>query len=516
MAARRLLFLDSQGLTAYRWQPGGPHAEASFEADPAGLEAFDEYLNQRSTSLFYLLADVAEEGFQIDALPYVRGSDRDEMLKRKLSQYFYGTPLSVAISLGRAKSGRRDEKFLFAGLTGYPQLEPWLQTLRGAEAQLAGVYSVPLILASLIGKLIDKTKPVLLMSVTRAGLRQTFFDNGQLRFSRLTPMGTSMVGDLATACGTETKKMYQYLAGQRLIARDAPMQTLVLAHPSHFGIIGDRCESTPERQVQMVDLVAEAAKYGLKEAPADSRGDAFFLHLLARRAPAEQFAPPAERRQFRLWQTRVVLNSVAGFIVVASLLYGGSQMFDFVELANTNSLLQSEVDLGKRRYSGMLQDLPPVPIGYDRLRAVTDRFEALAKRSPGPEPILERISQALNKSPKVDLTKLDWWIANSPDEAQTTSGGGTTARSNTGGPVATGNGYAVVSIQAQLPLSMVNDHRTQLDTVNAFAEMLRGPDVQVQVVTLPFETESGKSIRSTDASGLIDPPRFVLKMARQL
>jgi len=514
MTARRLLFLDSLGLTAYRWQTGGPYAEATFTADPAGLDAFDEYLNQRHTSLFYLLADVADEGFQIEDLPYVHGSDRDEMLKRKLSQYFYGTPLSMAMSLGRAKSGRRDEKFLFAGLTGYPQFEPWLQTIRGAEAQLAGVYSVPLVLASLIGKLIDKTKPVLLMSVGRAGLRQTFFDSGQLRFSRLTPMATGMIGEVATACGTETKKIYQYLASQRLIARDTPLETLVLAHPTHFGIIGDRCESTPERQMQMVDLVAEAAKHGLKEVPADSHGDNLFLHLLTRHAPADQFAPAAERRQFRLWQTRLALNSIAGGILAASLLYAGSQMVSHVELATANSMLQSEVELGKRRYSGMLQGLPQVSIGYDSLRALTDRFEALAMRSPGPEPMLEHISLALNKSPKVDLTKLDWWIANSPDEAPAALGGA--SRTNAGGPVATGSGYAVVNIQAQLPVSMVSDHRSQLDAVNAFAEMLRGPDIQIQVVTLPFETESGKSIRSTDASGLVDPPRFVLKMARKL
>ncbi|MBI5784709.1 MAG: hypothetical protein HZA64_04545 [Rhodocyclales bacterium] len=514
MTARRLLFLDSLGLTAYRWQTGGPHAEATFTADSAGLEAFDEYLNQRHTSLFYLLADVADEGFQIEDLPYVHGSDRDEMLQRKLSQYFYGTPLSMAMSLGRAKTGRRDEKFLFAGLTGYPQFEPWLQTIRGAEAQLAGVYSVPLVLISLVGKVVDKTKPVLLMSVTRAGLRQTFFDSGQLRFSRLTPMATNMVGEVATACGTETKKIYQYLASQRLVVRDAPLQTLVLAHPSHFGIIGDRCESTPERQVQMVDLVAEAAKHGLKEVPADSRGDALFLHLLARQAPSDQFAPAPERRQFRLWQTRVALNGIAGVVLAASLLYAGSQMINHVELSGANGLLQSEVDLGKRRYSGMLQDLPPVSISYDSLRVLTDRFEALAKRSPGPEPMLEHISLALSKSPKVDLTKLDWSIANSPDE--TPSGIGAASRGNAGGPAATGSGYAVVRIQAQLPLSMVSDHRSQLDAVNAFAEMLRGPDIQVQVLTLPFETESGKSIRSTDASGLVDPPRFVLKMARKL
>jgi hypothetical protein len=514
MTARRLLFLDSLGLTAYRWQAGGPHAEATFTADQAGLQAFDEYLNQRHTSLFYLLADVADEGFQIEDLPYVSGSDRAEMLKRKLSQYFYGTPLSMAMSLGRAKAGRRDEKFLFAGLTGYPQFEPWLQTIRGAEAQLAGVYSVPLVLASLVGKLIDKTKPVLLMSVSRAGLRQTFFDSGQLRFSRLTPMATNMIGEVATACGTETKKIYQYLASQRLIARDTPLQTLVLAHPSHFGIIGDRCETTPERQVQMVDLVAEAAKHALKEVPADSRGDALFLQLLARHTPADQFAPAPERRQFRLWQTRVALNGVAGVILAASIAYAGSQMVSHVELAGANSLLQSEVDLGKRRYNGMLQGLPQVSIGYDSLRVLTDRFEVLARRSPGPEPMLEHISGALNKSPKVDLTKVDWWLAGSPDETPAAIGG--TARPSAGGPAATGGGYAVVRIQAQLPLSMVSDHRSQLDAVNSFAEMLRGPDIQVQVVTLPFETESGKSIRSTDASGLVDPPRFVLRMSRKL
>jgi hypothetical protein len=514
MTARRLLFLDSLGLTAYRWQAGVPHAEANFTADPDGLSAFDEYLNQHHSSLFHLLADVADEAFQIEDLPYVHGSDRQEMLQRKLSQYFYGTPLSLVKSLGRAKSGRRDEKFLFAGLTGYAQFEPWLQTLRGAEAQLAGVYSVPFLLSNLVGKVIEKSKPVLLMSVTRAGLRQTFFDGGQLRFSRLTPMTTHLIGDVASACGTETRKIYQYLAGQRLVARDAPLQTLVLAHPNHFGIIGDRCESTPERSVQMLDLVAEAAKHGLKEVPADSRADALFLHLLAGRAPAEQFAPPPERRQYRLWQTRVALSSAAAAIFLASLLYAGWQMKTHVELATTNSLLQSEVDLGKRRYNAMLQGLPPVAIGYDSLRTVTDRFEALARRSPGPEPSFQHISRALAKVPKVDISKIDWWIASNPDESRST--GAMAGRPSAGGSVANGNGYAIALIQAQLPLSMVSDHRSQLETVNAFAEALRDQDVQVLIVTLPFETESGKSIRSTDASGLVEPPRFILKMARKL
>jgi hypothetical protein len=513
MTVRRLLFLDSLGLTAYRWLPGGPRAEAAFTADQAGVEAFGEYLNQRHSSLFYLMADVADEGFQIEDLPYVGGGDRREMLKRKLSQFFYGTPLSMAMSLGRSKSGRRDEKFLFAGLTGYPLFEPWLRAIRDAEAQLVGVYSMPLILAGLIDKLVDNTKPMLLMTVTRAGLRQTFFDQGQLRFSRLTTMGTGIVGEVAAACGTETRKIYQYLAGQRLIPRDAPLQTLMLAHPKHFGIFGDRCPSTPERQVQMRDIVSVARKHGLKALPEDSRGDILFLHLLARRTPADQFAPPAERRPYRLWQTKLVLNTLAGGIFAVSLFYAGGQMANHLELSTSNELLQTEIELGKRRYSNMLQGLPQVPISYDNLRILTDRFEVLNRRSPGPEPMLQHISRAMNKTPKVELTQLEWWIANHPDDSPT----GNTARApGTAVPTAADGGYAVVKLQAQLPPAMASDHRSQLDTVNAFADLLRNNDVQVQIVTLPFETESGKSIRSGEPSAQVEPPRFVIRMTSKL
>ena len=64
MATRRLLFLDATSLTAYRWAGGHLSPEAEFAPDAAGLEAFAEYVAKARRSLFYLLADLAEEGFQ--------------------------------------------------------------------------------------------------------------------------------------------------------------------------------------------------------------------------------------------------------------------------------------------------------------------------------------------------------------------------------------------------------------------------------------------------------------------
>lgn len=147
MPQRRALFLDANRITAYAWQGGRIQSEGYFAGDVPGLEAFSAYLKTKRSSLFYLLADVAEEGYQIEDIPFVQGNDRKALIERRLSQYFYGTPLATAVSLGRDKTGRRDEKMLFSALTRPQFFEPWLATLRQSETRLAGVFSVPLILA---------------------------------------------------------------------------------------------------------------------------------------------------------------------------------------------------------------------------------------------------------------------------------------------------------------------------------------------------------------------------------
>ena len=190
MAAKRILLLDGPALTAYYWHSGRIKTEGEFSHEPVGLEALAAYLKKHRSSLFYVLADIAEEGFQLEDLPYVQGADRSALLQRRLSQYYYNTPLSAAISLGRATEGRRDEKLLFAALTRVETFTPWLDTLREAEAILAGVYSVPLVLASCGPQVLGDKDPVLFVSLTRGGVRQSFFDQGKLHFSRLSQLAT--------------------------------------------------------------------------------------------------------------------------------------------------------------------------------------------------------------------------------------------------------------------------------------------------------------------------------------
>ena len=509
MPARRLLFVNATRVTAYHWLPSGPKEEASFAANEPGLSAFRDYLRERSASLFYLLADLAEEGFQADELPHVQGNDRRELIKRKLAQYYYGTPLSLALSLGRSKKGRRDEKFLFAGLLGVSQIEPWLQAMRETEARLAGIYSMPFVIAALVGKLPAATERILVISASSAGLRQSFFENGQLRFSRLTAMATDRSDLIATTCASEAGKIYQYLAGQRLISRDQPLQVLVLAHAGQRADLTRNLPDTPERQVQFADIGELARQQGLAEPPVDARGDRFYLHLLMRQTPHQQFAPAEDRRFYRLWQARHALTIVSATVFGACLLLAGGQMLRLSELSDRNAQVRLDVETGQRRYDDLMRGLPPIDISRDSLRDLTDRYRVLARRSAGPEPLLRHLGHALDQAPRVELTRVDWRLddggAHDP-RADAAQGQGATK----------GGSHALLDIQARLPAAMALDHRGQIEAVNAFTGLLSTGEIQVRVISRPFEQESGKAIRSSDATGEIEPPKFNLRVMQAL
>ena len=523
MPQRRLLYLDASQLVAYHWSGGALNEESRFAPDSAGVEAFAHYIAKyRRNSNFHLMADIADEGFLIEALPYTQGADRQALLARKLGQYFYGSPLATAISLGREKTGRKDEKFLFTALTRPQLFEPWLAALRAAEAQLAGVYSLPLLGMPLLAKIAPGKERCLLVGITRAGIRQSYFENGQIRFSRLSPMASGSAQEIAAACAAEANKIYQYLLGQRLLARGTPLPVISLAHPAQAGAFIEQCKNTDELQVDIRDLHAAGKACGLKTLPQDSRSEALFLHLLAQSPPRDQFAQPAERRFFRLWQIRSALWKAGAAAAFGCLLYAGHQTIQLMESRSAAETLQQQAEADQQRYAAIQKTFPPMPTSTENLRAVINRYEDLEKRSAPPELLLLAVSRALDASPRVDLERIQWQLSGNPDEglqaladARRTAGAAPGAAADKGGNAM----YATAVVYGLLPTAMATDQRSQLDTVNAFAKALQqDAALKVTIQRMPFDIESGKSLKSSEESEKAAPsqPKFIIQLSRKL
>jgi hypothetical protein len=511
MATKRILQADGTSLTAHCWQGGRIRTEAEFSNEPAGIEALAGYLKKHRSSLFYLLADTAEEGFQLEDLPYVQGGDRNALLKRRLGQYFYNTPLALSVSLGRAKDGRRDEKILFAALTRAEVFTPWLDALREAESILAGVYSVPLVLAQCGPQLLNTDDPVLLLTLSRGGVRQTFFDKRKLHFSRLSQLATRSIDEIGRACANDSAKIFQYLVAQRQLPRGSALRTVILAEASQIPALQGYCQSGQDIHFEYADLGAEARKLKLKDSLGDSNADKLLFHCLASKTPTDQFAPAAETRFYRLWRIRSALASVGWLVFAACLLFAGKTGLRVAELRDQTELTRLATAEDERRYNAILEGLPKINLTPDNLRALTARYEVLQKRIPGMEPLLVHLSQALNEHPRIELSRLAWRMADSPDSAANAAPG---AR-----PVgAPGSGWMVVEIEAQLPLVLVSDQRAQLDLMDKFAARLRAPQTDVRILSRPFDIESDKPLRSTGdarAQGA-DVPKFSLRIARPL
>jgi hypothetical protein len=102
-------------------------------------------------------------------------------------QQYRETPFRHHEVQGRESDGRRDDIVLLSALTNPSSVQPWVEALEQLQMPLAGLYSTTLLSEDLVHKLKLHNEHLLLVTQQSAGWRQSYFQNGMLKFSRLTP-----------------------------------------------------------------------------------------------------------------------------------------------------------------------------------------------------------------------------------------------------------------------------------------------------------------------------------------
>jgi len=516
MATKRILLFNGSRLTAYLWRRSQLYAEGEFHphADGAdGFIAFANYLTQNRTSHFYWLADISEESFLLETIPPAKGRDRNALIDRRLKQNFYGTPFTIALSLGRSSEGRRDEKMLFAALTRPEAINTWLEIIRKNEIILAGIYSVPLILAKCAPRWLVDKRPTLLINQTASGIHQSFFDQGKLQFSRLTsitpalnataPPEYSDTEAIAQAISRESVKTTQYLVSQRRLSPNTPMRVAVLIPAEQKQAVQSYCQNLDLIQYDFLDLETIAEHEKLKSSPAKLTAEQLLMHCLVTKQPALQFAPPSERHFYQLAQMRLALTAVAIITLVGGLLFAIKTALDTSRLEQATSNAQLQNALATQRYNALLDSLPKTNITPENLRALMARYETLQKRTTDPTPLLTHLSQALDATPQVELVTLDWKIETTLNNALKVGAGDTPPNppprsGNVSADInpASSGPWATLKIEARLPLALATDMRKQKAIIDTFVQRLQNPQTKVQLLSMPFDIESGKPLKS--------------------
>src|SRR6185503_16232341 len=399
MSAKLVLYFTANGHALYRWAGSGLELDARFAPDEEGLADFRAHLRGRRGALVYMLADLAGEDFHEDQIPYLRGSDRQSVVDRRLAQRYRDTRLAAALSLGYASGERRSERLLLASFTNTQQFIAWLDALAEAGARLSGVYSVPLLAPALAARLGVKGGRAFVVTANSTGLRQCYIEEGRLRFARL-----------------ETLRLVQYLSTLRALPRDGPpIQVLVVTPASQRAVFEQALVSDARLAFHTVEIGEAARKIGIKRLAADAAGEHLFLHLAVRHPPKDQFARQEDRRSFVLWRLQrvIVTAGVAG--LAACLLFAGVLWIDLLGTKDQVAEQRREAKAATQQYERITASFPVTQTTTDNLKATVVEFTRIAGQSASPEPALVYLSQVVEKFPQMEIEAVQWRVGKLDD-----------------------------------------------------------------------------------------------------
>jgi hypothetical protein len=417
MAIRRLLYFTGDDHYLYAASGGSLELEAKFSGDDLGVSQFREYLRGRREALFSVLADLAGEDFHEDQIPFLRGSDREAVVRRRLAQRYRDTRLSAALSLGLVSTGeRRNERLLLASFTNTQQLTPWLDALEESGARLAGVYSAPLLAPALAARLGVRTGRCFLVTANRAGLRQSFVEDGRLRFARLERTVEMVPQALAMFVRSETVRLAQYLTTLRALSREGPPVRVLVVAPRGQKAIFEQALTADGRLVfETVDAQEAAARAGVRRVPEGTLAESLYLHLAAKRPPPEQFAGRGDRRRYQIWQLQRAVVAAGALGLAACGLYAGAEVIEAARVRAQAEAQLREAQNAAQAYQRITAGFPVTQTSTENLKIAVGEFRRIAQQSAMPERALVHVSRVLERFPQFEIDNLAW-SAGAPGE----------------------------------------------------------------------------------------------------
>ncbi|MEN8216798.1 MAG: hypothetical protein ABFS56_10580 [Pseudomonadota bacterium] len=365
---------------------------------------FANYLSSEPKTPIYWLVDTTQEDYQITALPHVRGKDHRHSMTQKMSRLFKNTPYTYGVVQGRETQGRRDDRVLFMALNNPAFLQPWLNLIGAHKVPLIGIYSLPLLSQGLL-KHLPKAPYTLLLAHTPAGLRQSFFINQQLQFSRLTSLNTHDPQEYANEIFTQITRTQHYLDNVQKLSES--LSVLILTDtPSAFNT------HTSSFNLYLLDSRDFAHQLGLQGQRA------WYLHHFVALSRNWHTHYAVDTRYLIYRKVRMALY----FISV--LLLSGAAIASLKTLEKALVIQQKGYQIADKtvKRQAELEQLnkkkPNLPLDILLIRSLVELSDHLKVRQLSPRPAWEKLSYVLSRHPDLFLERLEWDIENPLDESK--------------------------------------------------------------------------------------------------
>lgn len=510
MAAKLLVYLSTAGAVATRTRGGRIVDLERFGNDEAGIESFRQYAVVNNSAPAFILVDAIEEDYRFETLPHASGSDRDQMVERKLRQHYRTTPFNSAHLVGRDSAKRRDDRFLFCALTNPDLIAPWLAVLTEAQHPVGGVFLLPLVISQLTAALEPKATNLLTAGTLETGLRLAFFREGAFRLSRLSRADTTVNG-LPRAILDEITNTRLYLHALRAATLDEPVTVILLDH-------ADALESTvqliqaesPALTCRLVGSAELAQQLKLSRDLVQRTPECIYLQLLASKIPDSNLAAPAITATYRRLRTKQQIYMASAAVAVMGICWAGYNFSQQLALDSERDDVVRQTARVNAEYDAVTRQFPSAPTSAENLKRTTELAEKLRNAGRTPVQFYSTLSRALAPDPDLVPVEITWQY--SPNEITGTDRGTQGPAPDRGAgppPAPTPLPGAAPGTSTRKQSGLIagelrnfrGDYRDAINRINQLAERLRAdPAVeQVRVTQLPLNVNPGLALTGSTA-----------------
>jgi hypothetical protein len=407
MSGARVLHLTARTMTVQCWCGSRLQEAFAFDVDKEGIESYSRYIAARPDERTLLLVDRVEEEFAVELLPHAVGRARAQLHGRRAEQLFRATPYRATVTLGRERAGRRDDRVLVSALSHPEVVTPWLQPLLEAGAPVQAVSSVAHVFAELPRALGWNESELLLVTRDEEALRQSWFQGGRLRLSRL----SSLPGGAPQATLDEIVRTRRYLQSNAFLEEGVELSVFLLAD---------------ERLIAALERLPLPEGIRLRLGAVDQVARAIGLHAggvlgasglaggLFQRAPRDRYAGALDRAG---WRAHVLVSLVEwSGLAVALLLCIGATASALATLEAQRITLALEAQLARDQAQVGEPSKVTLPDGLNpqQLASSVEGAERMARLAMRPDTALARLGAALDAQPALSLQRLRWVASTDP------------------------------------------------------------------------------------------------------
>ncbi|MDO9152065.1 MAG: hypothetical protein Q7U33_11865 [Methylotenera sp.] len=504
------------------WHAGKLQGNQIFENNETGHEAFSAFLAQYILSPVYLIADAVEEDFRLESLPHTSGSAKHELVTRKLNQHYRGLDYRTAHFIDRDKDKRKDDNFLFAAISKDDFLQAWVAILKAQEAQLVGVYLLPMLSLVLMKQLKLSAPHLLLCEKLSSGLRQTYFHHGRLRMSRLVPNVPEAPGQIGYFYLVEIEKTRLYLMSQRHISRETPLNLALVSVDGSTQQISQGISQEQGLTCSDVSLSSLAKTLDLPVKLLHEKPELMHMQLLANGHFVDNLAPDWLTKPFQFSKLKQGLAIGSALIGFFGLVAAGWMLKEGLDHKSAFEQAQQDTLIQQHRYDEAAKDFPVTEISANDLKVAVELDKTVTSFPKSPRRMMQVISAALAPAAKapldeVQIDRLHWVLTNDThvnDQDKFTPLPITSGREQSAintSPVDPNMLMEVAFLTAQIS-GFTGDYRRALNTLSQFVNNIKADARVAEVVVLqePVNVSSFVSLQgsTTDEQSTQKQPAF--------